>query len=128
MTRTTLAAILLAIILLLAFMKSRSEKKAHEKFTDASGSMVDASGSMVDASGSMVDASGNTYDSEFISSFSKFLNKIVKNINFKPADETKMSDTLQQDQLNANMEKQMTPMIAQGIDSLRLASSAQDNY
>jgi hypothetical protein len=121
MSRALLAGILLAVIAILygIQLKTAPEKKVK----------IDT---FVDASGSNVDSSGNAVDYGFAEIFSKFLNRLVDSANFRPSEEPeKVIDiitTPDQEMINNSLEKQMTPMIQQGIDALRLASSAQNNY
>ena len=119
MSKTFFAGILLLVITILYVIQKRTERKPK----------IDT---FVDASGSKVDSSGNGVDYGFADLFAKFLNKLVDSAKFAPSDEAeKVIDvvtTPDQELINSNLEKQMSPMIAQGIDALRLASSAQNNY
>lgn len=132
MSRVAIAAILLGAIVILYGVQTyakKAEKKAKEARKDEP---KEVSESFVDASGTKLDASGAAVDYGFAEIFAKFLNKLVDNVNFTPSDETEkvldIVSTPDQELINMNMEKQMTPMIVQGIDALRLASSAQNNY
>ncbi len=76
-----------------------------------------------------MDSSGN--ELSFPDLFAQLLNRLFENAKFTPAkelDEKALSDSSQQlDSINTNMERQLSPMIAQGIDALRAASAAQDS-
>lgn len=125
MSRAIFAGILLGVILALYgiqkyFTSKKQTPKEKKKETET----------FVDASGSTLDGSGN--DLNFSDLFAKFLNTISDKVKFTPANEldakTISITTPELDKINANMQRQMTPMISQGIDALRAASAAQNNY
>ncbi len=127
MSRALLAGVLLAVIAILYGIQIKlaptdTKEKGKEPKIDT----------FVDASGSNMDSSGNAVDYGFADIFAKFLNRLVESANFRPSeDPEKVIDiitTPDQEMINDSLEKQMTPMIQQGIDALRLASSAQNNY
>ncbi len=109
MSRALFAGILLLVILVLYGIQTQILKKPADKKE------------------SFVDTSGNELN--FPDLFSQLLNKLFENAKFTPAKELdeKTLSIPELDSLNTRMEHQMSPMIAQGIDALRAASSAQDS-